>query len=181
MILTLAQHGPHDLDPLSSLPAPFNRPLLKGLAEKPALNFNTYLSNLRNSDQAMARLEKMFLDRPEPTVLMHFGDHQPSFNGLIREMVRSWPPALQPYKDYLTYYMIKSNVPGRRLPDYPMLDIAHLPNMVLQAAGVPMDPYFSAATVLRERCNGLYTDCVDQDLVKSYHGWTFGHLHVYEE
>lgn len=181
MILTLAQHGPHDLDPLSSLPAPFNRGLLKGLPEKPALNFNTYLSNLHNSDVAMAGLEKNFLDRPEPTVIMHFGDHQPSFSGLIREMVRSWPPALQSYKDYLTYYMIKSNVPGRHLPDYPMLDIAHLPNMVLQAAGVPMDPYFSAATVLRERCKGLYSDCIDQDLVKSYHAWTFNHLHVYEE
>ena len=181
MILTLAQHGPHDLDPLSSLPAPFNRPLLKGLAEKPALNFNTYLSNLHNSDLAMTQLEKAFLDRPEPTVLMHFGDHQPSFDGLIRQMERSWPPALQPYKDYLSYYMIKSNVPGRSLPNYPMLDIAHLPNMVLQAAGVPMDPYFSAATVLRERCKGLYTDCIDQDLVKSYHGWIFNHLHVYEE
>jgi len=44
-----------------------------------------------------------------------------------------------------------------------------------------MDPYFSASTVLRERCKGLYTDCIDQDLLKSYHAWTFNHLHVYEE
>lgn len=181
MILTLAQHGPHDMDPLSTLPAPFNRGLIKGLPEKQALNLDTYLSNLHNSDVAMSGLEKDFLDRPEPTVIVHFGDHQPSFGGLIRDMPRTWPAALQPYKHYLTYYMIKSNVPGRSMPSYPMLDIAHLPNMVLQAAGVPVDPYFSAATVLRTRCNGLYSDCIDQDLVKSYHAWTFNHLHVYEE
>ncbi|WP_266170880.1 LTA synthase family protein [Dyella subtropica] len=181
MILTLAQHGPHDMDPLSTLPAPFNRGLLKGLPGKQALNLNTYLSNLHNSDVAMSGLEKNFLDRPDPTVIVHFGDHQPSFGGLIRDMPRTWPTALQPYKHYLTYYMIKSNVAGRHMPSYPMLDIAHLPNMVLQAAGVPMDPYFSAATVLRTRCNGLYSDCIDQDLVKSYHAWTFNHLHVYEE
>ncbi|TBR36119.1 MULTISPECIES: LTA synthase family protein [Dyella] len=180
MILTLAQHGPHDTDPLSSLPAPFNRGLLKDLPAKPALNFNTYLSNLHNSDVAMGELEKHFLDRPEPTVIVHFGDHQPSFGGLIRDMPRTLPPALVPYKHYLTYYMIKSNVKDRRMPSYPMLDIAHLPNMVLQSAGLPMDPYFSAAMELRTRCHGLYSDCIDQDLVKSYHAWTFNHLHVYD-
>ncbi|WP_243042052.1 LTA synthase family protein [Dyella sedimenti] len=179
-ILTLAQHGPHDTDPISALPRPFNKGLLKGLPPAASVNFNTYLSRLHDSDAAMRTLEHDFLDRAQPTVLVHFGDHQPSFNGLIRAMPRSWPAALVPYQDYLTYYMIKSNVPGAPLPRYPVLDIALLPSMVLQAADLPTDPYFSAAIALRTRCHGLYTDCAQPELVKSYHAWVFERLHVYQ-
>ena len=180
MILTLAQHGPHDTDPISSLPAPFNKGLLKGLPTRESVNFNTYLSNLHNSDVAMRGLERDFLDRPQPTVIVHFGDHQPSFSGLIREIPRTWPDGIAQYKDYLTYYMIKSNFQGAALPRYPLLDIAMLPSMVLQAADLPTDPYFSAAIALRTKCNGLYTDCAQAGLVKSYHAWVFDRLHVYQ-
>jgi len=180
MILTLAQHGPHDTDPISSLPAPFNKGLLKGLPTRESVNFNTYLSNLHNSDVAMRGLEHDFLDRAQPTVIVHFGDHQPSFSGLIREMPRTWPDGIAQYKDYLTYYMIKSNFQGAALPRYPLLDIAMLPSMVLQAADLPTDPYFSAAIALRTKCNGLYTDCAQAGLVKSYHAWVFDRLHVYQ-
>ena len=178
MILTINQHGPHD-DPMSTLPKQFQN-LLQGLPSVAALNFDTYLQRLHDSDVAMKGLEHDFLDRSQPTVLVHFGDHQPSFDDQMRQLPRTLPPALVPYQDYLTYYMIKSNVPGTPLPTYPMLDIAHLPGMVLKAAGLPMDPYFAALTSLRERCNGLYADCADKDLVRSYYAWTFNHLHVYQ-
>jgi phosphoglycerol transferase MdoB-like AlkP superfamily enzyme len=178
MILTINQHGPHD-DPMSTLPKPFQN-LLQGLPADTALNFDTYLQRLHDSDVAMKSLEHAFLDRPQPTVLLHFGDHQPSFNDLMRSLPRKLPPALVPYQDYLTYYMIKSNVPGAPLPSYPMLDIAHLPDMLLQTAGLPLDGYFSALTSLRLRCNGLYADCADKSLVKSYYGWVFNRLHVYQ-
>jgi phosphoglycerol transferase MdoB-like AlkP superfamily enzyme len=179
MILTLHQHGPHDDDPMSALPPPY-RNLLHGLPKNAALNFDTYLMRLHDSDLAMRGLEHDFLDRPQPTVLMHFGDHQPSFDGLIRNLQRSWPVALQPYRDYLTYFMIKSNFAGPPLPHYPMLDIAFLPSMVLQAAGLPQDAYFSAEVALRTRCNGLYDDCSLPGVLPSYHAWIFDRLHVYQ-
>ncbi|CAM5260960.1 hypothetical protein [Rhodanobacter lindaniclasticus] len=129
---------------MSSLPPAF-RHLLPGLKPDVALNFDTYLARLHDSDLAMRALEHDFLDRPQPTVLMHFGDHQPSFGGMIRDLPRTLPPTLQPYRDYLTYYMVKSNFAGPPLPSYPMLDIAFLPGMVLQAAGLPEDAYFAAS------------------------------------
>ncbi|MEO5813573.1 MAG: sulfatase-like hydrolase/transferase [Rhodanobacter sp.] len=180
MILTLNQHGPHDEDPRAKLPAPYNRGVLRGLSKSAALNFDTYLARLQASDAAMRGLEHMFLDRAQPTVLLHFGDHQPSFGGLIRDMPRTLAPALRPYRDYLTYYMLKSNFAGPPLPAYPMLDIAFLPTLVLQAADLPVDPYFSAETALRDRCNGLYIDCTVPGMLESYHAWVIGHLHVYE-
>ncbi|HEY8681645.1 MAG TPA: sulfatase-like hydrolase/transferase [Rhodanobacter sp.] len=178
MILTINQHGPHD-DPMPTVPLPF-RDLLHGLDAATALNFDTYLARLHDSDLGMRGLEHDFLDRAQPTVLVHFGDHQPSFEGLIRDLPRSLPAPLRPYRDYLTYYMIKSNFAGAPLPSYPMLDIAFLPSMVLQAAGLPEDPYFSASTALRTRCGGLYDDCAVPGLIDSYHAWTFGRLHVYQ-
>lgn len=179
MILTLNQHGPHDHQPMAKLPRPY-RDLLRGLPPDTALNFDTYLARLHDSDLAMRALEHAFLDRPQATVLLHFGDHQPSFNGLIRDLPRRLPPALRPYRDYLTYYMLKSNFAGPPLPQYPLLDIAFLPSMVLQAAGLPTDAYFTAAIELRERCHGLYGDCAVPGLLASYHAWTIGRLHVYE-
>jgi hypothetical protein len=52
--------------------------------------------------------------------------------------------------------------------------------MVLQAAGLPLDPYFAAQKALRERCDGRYDDCADKALLASYHAWIFGRLHVFE-
>jgi len=180
MVLTINQHGPHDDLPLAQLPAPFNRGLLKGLSPAATINFSAYLSRLHDSDVAMRGLEHDFLDRPQPTLIVHFGDHQPSFEGMIRPMARTLPPALQPYRDFLTYYMLKTNFTAAALPSYPMMDIAFLPSMVLQAAGLPKDPYFSALQELRTRCDGLYDDCKTPGLIDSYHAWTFGRLHVYQ-
>jgi len=181
MILTINQHGPHDDNPMAKLPSPW-RNMVQGLSGKDesALDFDTYLWRLHDSDVAMQGLEHDFLDRGEPTVLVHFGDHQPSFDGLIRPLQRTLPPALQPERDFLTYYMIKSNFAGPPLPGYPALDIAFLPTMVLQAAGLPEDAYFAAATELRERCQGRFDDCPDKALLASYYAWIFRRLHVYE-
>ena len=180
MILTLEQHGPHDTRPLKELPAPFNQGLLPKLPAGQELNLSAYLSRLQDSDKGMDQLEQDFLHRPQPTVLMHFGDHQPSFGGLIRSMPRTLPPALEPYKNNLTYFMLKSNFAGPAPSDYPMLDIAFLPAMVLQAAGLPEDPYFSALGSMETRCRGLYEDCPDKPLLKSYYAWTFEQLHVFQ-
>ena len=178
MILTINQHGPHD-DPMSTLPKPFQN-LLHGLPADTALNFDTYLQRLHDSDTGMAQLEHDFLQRGQPTLLAHFGDHQPSFNSLIRAIPRHLPAALRPIQDYITYYSIKTNFAAPALPNYPSLDLAYLPGMMLQDAGLPSDAYFAASRQLRERCQGRYTDCPQPDLLKSYHAWIFGRLHVYQ-
>ncbi|MEO8747396.1 MAG: sulfatase-like hydrolase/transferase [Rhodanobacter sp.] len=180
MVLTVNQHGPHDDQELGKLPPPYNRAVVLGLAPAATLNFNTYLSRLHDSDTAMRGLEHTFLDRAQATVVLHFGDHQPSFDGMIRALPRTVPPGLQPYRDELTYYMVKSNFAGPPLPSYPMLDIAFLPTMVLQAAGLPPDPYFSAVAALRDRCHGRFDDCTVPGLLASYEAWVIEHLHVYQ-
>lgn len=180
MILTLEQHGPHNTKPLTQLPPPFNKGLLPGLPADEELNLSTYLSRVQSSNEGMTQLEHDFLDRPQPTVTAWFGDHLPSFGGLIRKMPQNLPAVVQAYHDNLTWYMVKSNFAGPQLPRYPMLDIAYLPSMVLRAAGLPESPYFDALTTLETRCGGTYTECQNKQLLDSYYAWIFYDLHVYQ-
>ena len=180
-MLTLHQHGPH-MTPLAELPAPYDKPLFPGKFAPKALddwlnlNLGNYLERLQESDAMLAELEKFLLAREHPTVLMHFGDHQPSFDGAIHAIPKKVPKEAGPNSNIVTYYSIKSNYPVRRKFDYPVLDIAFLGALVLDVAGVPKDAFFQANTLLRERCKGRYLDCKNMNLVASYHDYVFNRL-----
>ena len=180
-MLTLHQHGPH-MTPLKELPAPYDKPLFAGqfppkdLDEWLNLNLGNYLERLQQSDAMLTDLEKFFLGGEHPAVLMHFGDHQPSFDGAIHAIPKEVPKEAGPNSSMVTYYSIKSNFPVKRKFDYPVLDIAFLGALVLDVAGVPKDAFYQANTLLRERCKGRYLDCKDMNLVASYHDYVFNTL-----
>lgn len=180
-MLTLHQHGPH-MVPLAELPAPFDRPLFPGRFKPKALddwlnlNLGNYLERARQSDAMIADLERVLLDADRPAVLLHFGDHQPSFDGAINQIPKTVPKEAGPNPHWVTYYMVKTNFPVRRKFDYAALDIAFLGSLLLDVAGVPQDAFFQANTLLRERCKGRYLDCKDARLVTSYHDYVFTRL-----
>jgi phosphoglycerol transferase MdoB-like AlkP superfamily enzyme len=177
-MLTLHQHGPH-MTPLAELPPPYDKPLFAGkfspkdFDEWLNLNLNNYLQRLQESDAMLSDLEKFLLEREHPTLLMHFGDHQPSFDGAIHAIPKQVPKEVGPNSSVVTYYSIKTNYPVRRKFDYPVLDIAFLGALVLDVAGVPKDAFYQANTLLRERCKGRYLDCKDTNMVASYHDYVF--------
>lgn len=181
-MLTLHQHGPH-MTPLAELPAPYNRPLFPGklapgkqaLDDWLNLNLTNYLQRLSLSDAAMTRLESLLRHDNRPALLLHFGDHQPSFDGAINVLAKTVPPQV-PDPQYATYYMLKGfNMPIQR-EDYPVLDIAYLGSLLLDAANLPRGAFFVANTLLRDRCDGHDLDCKDAALRESYRAWVFGKL-----
>ncbi|WHZ18283.1 MAG: Capsular polysaccharide biosynthesis protein WcbQ [Rhodanobacteraceae bacterium] len=181
-VLTLHQHGPH-MTPLSELPAPYDKPLFPGklapgnaaLDEWLNLNLTNYLQRLSMSDAAMTGLETFLRRDDRPALLLHFGDHQPSFDGAINTLAKSVPPQV-PDAQYVTYYMLKGfNLPIRR-ENYPVLDIAYLGSLLLDAADLPRNPFFIANTLLRDRCDGQDLHCRDAALRNSYRAWVFGKL-----
>ncbi|MEO8673063.1 MAG: hypothetical protein ABI411_17230 [Tahibacter sp.] len=176
-ILTLYQHGPHS-HPLSRLPAPWTPGLLSGLAAPLNTALTNYLYRLHDNAQAMAQLEHDLLDRNDPTVLLHFGDHQPSFEGQMMPLTRNIPEGYAKLGYALTYYVLKSNPHVEALTHAPVLDIAYLPGLLLQAAGLPAGPHFTAQSQLRERCAGHFEDCADQTLLAAYYDHLFNHLQV---
>lgn len=180
-MLTLHQHGPH-MTPLAELPSPYDKPLFAGRFAPKALdqwlnlNLGNYLERLRESDAMLAELQQRLWGDARPAILLHFGDHQPSFDGAIHAIPKQVPRTVGPNSSTVTYYMLKSNQKNVRLPAYPVLDIAFLGSMLLEAAGLPLDPYYQANTLLRERCKGRYLDCKDKGIVTAYHDYIFNRL-----
>lgn len=180
-VLTLYQHGPHS-HPLSKLPPPWSAGLFPDQPADLDTAMTNYLYRLHDSASGMLALEKQLLDRPEPTVLLHFGDHEPSFDGLLMPLART-PVGSGPPPWSRTYYVMKSNIDNatnssKLIDDVPLLDVAYLPGLLLQAARLPPGPYFDAQIELRKSCNGLFTDCPDQPLLDRYYDHVFNHLGV---
>ena len=181
-VLTLYQHGPH-MTPYNEMPAPYDKALFPGklapgnqpLDDWLNLNLTNYLQRLSMSSAAMAQMEDFLRRDDRPALLLHFGDHQPSFDGAINALAKSVPPQV-PDPQYATYYMLKGfNLPVRR-ENYPVLDIAYLGSLLLDAAGLPRNPFFIANTLLRDRCDGHDLDCRNAALRDSYRAWVFGKL-----
>ncbi|HJU39010.1 MAG TPA: sulfatase-like hydrolase/transferase [Tahibacter sp.] len=179
-MLTLHQHGPH-MTPLSQLPSPYNKPLWpRQLDTWLNLNLANYLSRLEQSEQAIAELEQKLFATSRRTVLLHFGDHQPSFDGAINSLQKVVPPGVSdPTK--LTYYMLKSNFPLRKKIDFPVLDIIYLGSLLLDVADLNKDDFYEANALLRDRCKGRYFDCADPKILESYHDYVYGTLHALKD
>lgn len=179
-VLTLRQHGPH-MKPYRKLPPGYRKALFPGqfsqsnhpLDDWLNLNMANYLARNAESDQAMQALESGLLQRDTPTILLHFGDHQPSFDGAMMVVSRELPPDWGNQGQWATYYMLKSNLADAPRFDYPMLDIVFLGGLLLDAARIPPDAYFRANRLLRERCAGRYEECADRRLLPSYHDYIF--------
>ncbi len=182
-MLTLHQHGPH-MTPLSQLPAPYNKPLFSGklasdklLDDWLNLNLTNYLQRLAMSDAAEAHLESMLRADDRPALLLHFGDHQPSFDGAITALQKKLPPQIA-NPQVATYYMLKGfHLKSPPRFDYPVLDIAFAGSLLLDASGLRKDGFFTANALLRERCRGQYSDCRDLAVLNSYRADVFGALH----
>lgn len=180
MMLTLRQHGPH-MTPLEDLPAPYDKPLFPGkfhpreLDDWLNLNLGNYLYRLSASDAAISHIEKTFLDGNRPAVLFHFGDHQPSFDGAIRELKKIVPPSV-PDSNFITYYMLKSNFRSAHDYSYPALDLSFAGGLILDVAGIRKDAFFQANALLRQRCDGAYLGCDKTSVLDAYHDYIFYQL-----
>ena len=61
---------------------------------------------------------------------------------------------------YQTWYEVSSNRPDRVLEKSPRaLDLAFLPGVLAQAAGVPIDDWLAANVLARTECSGLLEAC----------------------
>lgn len=178
-VLTMRQHGPHDY-PLDTLPAPYDEPPARRLGDRLDRNLATYLYRLHLSDTALAALRTELFTDGRPTLLVHFGDHHPSFDGLettLRSAVDG-EHAADASSD--TYYRIDTNFPAPAVRNGGVLDLAFLASTVLDVAGLPKNPYFQANARLREACSGLFQRC-PRDTLEAYFGYVFDDLRAFDE
>lgn len=180
MLKTIEQHGPHNNHPLASLPPPYNQGLFPDLSSAAQLNLSNYLARMDASAKAMEELEKYFLGRNHPTIIVSFGDHKPNFSGVMNELKITPPDGYEGDPRYITYFKLDANFSTPKLPRFPATDIVYLPEFVLEAARLPGDDYFAATEHLRDVCNGLSAECTDKPTLYSYYAWLFSDHKIFE-
>jgi len=138
-----------------------------GLRRSLAAKLSDYFERLEKLDSGVKTLERELRRGSRPAVWALFGDHQAYFE----EAAPAYRLTLsQP--ELLTQYRLRSTLP--LATDAPaLLDIALLPSLIADAAGLAPDDYFRAQSAIRRLCGGGLGDCRDPVLVASYKGYVF--------
>jgi hypothetical protein len=118
----------------------------------------------RDYGQFVERLGREFPG--EPFLVVRFGDHQPFFAkhivdpaldeaSIARRIAQGDP------RFFTTYYAIEAiNFrPVELASALDTLDAPYLPLVVLEAAGLPLDPSFAEQKKMLQRCRGLFHGC----------------------
>lgn len=121
-----------------------------------------YVDRLEQASEDVVKFDRWVQERKRPTVLVRFGDHQPSlgWSGGYR--------TTQARPEYITDYTLVDNQVKGRERSFPLTDIVFLPSLILQHAGVPLGPFYETTAMMRDLCQGRYQDCPDSRLLKAY-------------
>jgi hypothetical protein len=110
----------------------------------------------------------------ERFLIVHYGDHQPTATRTllgfpetadIEDVTRAAPPLA--FRTYVAF-----DVVGTTLPDVPapaVLDVAYVPTLILEAAGLPLPPSHRERRRLLDRCDGLYFNCIWREDILRFH------------
>ena len=120
--------------------------------------------SVRDYAQFKERLRREFAD--DQFLIVRFGDHQPLFAKRFMEPALGQAEVaqriLQRDPRYFTTYYATEGVNFRPVDlssALDTLDAPYLPLVVLEAAGVPLDPTFAEQKKVLERCRGLFYLC----------------------
>jgi hypothetical protein len=151
-VLTSSNHGPHDRRLVP--PGQFERERAFAMASLPDAGYGEYYARLAETASTWQKLRSELAKRGRPTLIVHYGDHQPV---LTQRIDREF--AGDARRAFRTFYAIEGlNIaqeligPGRAAD----LDIAFLGTLALQAAGLPLDPVFSTRASLLDECGAGY-------------------------
>ena len=120
----------------------------------------------RDYAQFKERLAREFPD--EPVLVVRFGDHQPLFaKRFLDPAVDQAEVAARILRRDARYFTTYYAIDGVHFQPVDLssaldtLDAPYLPLVVLQAAGVPLDPTFVEQKKILGRCRGLFYLCAD--------------------
>ena len=154
--LTNSNHGPHNRRLIP--PGRFESERAFAAASLPDPSYGEYYSRLAETAASWNRLKSELANRfPErPTLIVHYGDHQPVMTRRIGAKLKLPTDARRQFR---TFYAIEALnyrpdrlVPGRGKD----LDIAFLGTVALQQAGLPLDEIFATRASLLEQCGESY-------------------------
>ena len=164
-LLSIREHAPYK----KATPVAYNLDHA-GLPKPLAGRITDYVNRLSKLDTAVGTIDRyLFAKDAPPALYAWFGDHQAYYEG-------DSPPYSYdlPEPDYVTQFQIRANYPVPPVPAVPLMDIAFVPSLVNDLAGVQEDDYFAGLSAMRRLCNGLIDDCENKELLTSYKARVFG-------
>lgn len=167
--LTMNEHGPYPSRKDHTLKAndkKVDNDALGRLAE--------YVDRLEKASAATVEFDRWVQERSRPTLMVRFGDHQPSIRwnaGYHTSMVRP---------DYITDYTLIDNQVKGKEETLPLTDIIFLPSMILERVGVPMGRFYETASTMKSLCQGLYQDCANKQILKAYQNEIYANQRIAE-
>jgi hypothetical protein len=156
-LLTNYNHGPHT----RRLVAPGRFETERGFAAAslPDTQYAEYYARLAETAATWNRLRSELAVRGRPTLILHYGDHQPV---MTRRLEAKLALPQDARRQFRTFYAMESlNGACDRLVSGQGadLDIAFLGTVILQQAGLPLDGVFATRASLLEQCGAAYFAC----------------------
>lgn len=166
VMVTIHNHGPHGNHcAVQENSASFGDSTEQQLSKK----VEDYLQRSRAADQASRAFREIVLTSNRPSLILVFGDHQPSFEGMADKVPRM---PHRPMSDhaalYFSNYQFFSNFGTESPPISAELDITFLPSTLLELAELPLGSVFDSNMRLRKICNGRLDLCPGGDFLDSY-------------
>lgn len=161
---TMLNHGPHDSNAADDIGC-------SALINTEACGkLNDYMHRLESSSDDFDNFFSHIMSLPDPVVIVNFGDHLPSFEGYMIDSIKfdHGTDAVEQY--YLTFYNIRANFKLNKSYSYQIMDISYIPSVILDIIGRNNNTLYEAASVIRDKCDGLLYECksIDMRLLDSY-------------
>lgn len=171
-ILTNATHGPYTkaISPEQAI---------KQNDPENSAEMNEYLRRMLlaklDYDAFRETLVKRYPD--ENFLIVRYGDHQPSINNSLPEMVQIHDRAtadeafvIQQSDKFSTYYAVDAiGYTPPPLPEFDTLEVPYLSTVITASAGLPISEDYVGRLVLMHHCQGLYYSCSDKQTVLNFH------------
>jgi hypothetical protein len=153
-VLTNSNHGPHGRRLVA--PGHFEDERAFAKASLPDEHYAEYYGRLAETAANWARLRAELAGRfpRRPTLVVHYGDHQPVMTRRIESGLRLPPDARRQFRTFYALEFLNADpaVSGKAAD----LDIAFLGTVALQQAGLPLDGVFATRASLLEHCSDGY-------------------------
>ena len=154
--LTNFNHGPHNRRLVA--PGQFDSERAFAAASLPDAYYAEYYARLVETAVTWSRLKSELSSRfpKRPTLIIHYGDHQPVMTRRIEGKLKL---RIDARRQFRTFYAMETlnDCSGRLVPGHgPDLDIAFLGTVALQQAGLPLDAIFATRASLLEHCGAAY-------------------------
>lgn len=154
--LTNFNHGPHDCRLVAADRFETERAFAAdNLPDTQYVEYYTRLAETAATWRSMkSRLATMFPGRP--MLIVHYGDHQPVMTRRLERLLRLPEDKRRCFQTFYAIEGLNFTIDPSASRKDPMLDIAFLGTVALQAAGLPLDQVSATRVSLIEDCGDSY-------------------------